>query len=679
MSQITGSVLAVDSSQSKGWQVLDRVLTHEGFAWGCRAPSLSIVVQGRHISAGQRKAVWQTLLDACPGLGEWADKEEDAELVWPQSVQWLLTIWQHLQQAQGMALFESGRIVSRSVGVVRCVVPVGHQGHKAMTHLIQTTMRCLQSHEDVTPNLEEGTHLDDGLSRAVQALKALAEKGSNVPRFVKAAVELGMPMMVMPGGVIQYGIGSKGRRLDSSFTDQTPVIAAKLARNKMWTSALLKQAGLPVAPHLLVPNADQAVKAAHRLVFPVVVKPLDLDGGVGVAAGLLTDQEVRLAFEAAKKKSSNVLVEKHVFGKDYRLTVFQDEAVWTIERVPAAVVGDGQSTVAQLVAQVNSDPRRGNGLHAPLKKLNLDDEATGLLTKLGLSADSVPALGTFVRLRRTANVATGGMPVAVQGQVHPDNARLAVRAAQALGLDLAGIDLLIEDISRSWLEQGSNVAVCEVNGQPNLGQTTSAHLYGQLLKRLVTGNGRVPTILVMGAEHPSKWLDGFVSAFQRHGLRVGTAGPLGVFVDGEQYTTGDKMNLLAAGTTLSMSNRVDAIVVALTEDSVLKTGLPWARYDVLLLAGSHVPSVTDQSEVSKQQHPAYLWMHHLLPACDGWVIASQTAGYRVNDLEKVTKAQWVEASGNQYDVVAKTLELIFQTDQSNSSPYLNGEPSSVRG
>lgn len=661
MSQITGSVLDGDSSQKNGWQVQDRVLFHEGFALGCRSPSVSIVVQGRHISTGQRKALWQTLLVACPGLGEWADKEEDAELVWPQSVQWLLTIWQHLQQAQGIALFETGRIVSLSADVVRCLVPVGHQGHKAVTNLIQTTLRSLQSHEDVMLNLEKVPHVDDFLSRAAQDLKALAEKGSNVPRFVKAAVELGMPMLVMPGGVIQYGIGSKGRRLDSSFTDQTPVIAAKLARNKMWTSALLKQAGLPVAPHLLVPNADQAVKAAHHLGFPVVVKPVDLDGGVGVAAGLQTDQEVRLAFDAAKKKAPNVLVEKHVFGKDYRLTVFQDEAVWTIERVPAAVVGDGESTVAELVAQVNSDPRRGSGLHAPLKRLILDDEASGLLNKLGLSADSVPALGTFVRLRRTANVATGGMPVAVQCQVHPDNARLAVRAAQALGLDLAGIDLLIEDVSRSWLEQGSNVAVCEVNGQPNLGQTTSAHLYGQLLKRLVTGNGRVPTILVMGAEHPSDWLDGFVSAFRQHGLRVGTAGPLGVFVDGEQYTTADKTSLLAAGTTLSMSNKVDAIVVALTEDSVFKTGLPWARYDVLVLAGSHIPLVTDQRQVSKQQHTAYLWLQHLLPACDGWVIASRTAGYRVNALEKLTSAEWIDADGTPYDIISNTLELIFSS------------------
>ena len=113
-----------------------------------------------------------------------------------------------------------------------------------------------------------------------------------------------------------------------------------------------------------------------------------------------------------------------------------------------------------------------------------------------------------------------------------------------------------------------------------------------------------------------------------------------------------------------MSKQVDAIVVAVTEDSVLKTGLPWARYDALVLAGSHIPSVTDQREVSKQQHPAYLWMHHLLPACDGWVIASRTAGIRVNAMEKITSAQWVDASGNQNDVVEKTLELIFQSDPS---------------
>jgi len=659
VSMTTNTVSAAESAPLNRWQVLDRVLVHEGFALGCRAPSVTIVMQAQHISAKQRKALYQALLADCPGLGEWAGTEDGAELVWPQSVHWLLNVWQRLQQAQGIALFESGRIVASSAGVVRCVVPVGHQGHNAMTQLILSMLRWLQLHQDAPLPLGEVHPVDADLSRAVRALKVLAEKGSNVPRFVRAAVELAMPMLVLPGGVIQYGVGSKARRLDSSFTDQTPVIGVKLARNKMWTSALLAQAGLPVAPHVLVPNADQAVSTAHRLGYPVVIKPVDLDGGVGVAAGLQTDQEVRLAFDAAQKLSSNILVEKHVFGKDYRLTVFQDEVVWTIERVPAGVVGNGESKVSDLVAQVNADPRRGSGMHAPLKRLILDEEATGLLHKQGLSADAVPALGTFVRLRRTANVATGGMPVAVQGQVHPDNARLAVRAAQALGLDLAGIDLLIDDVSRSWLEQGSNVAVCEVNGQPNLGQTTSAHLYGQLLKRVVADNGRVPTIIVLGAEHPSHWLDAFASALQQHGLRVGTAGPLGVFVDGERYTTADKTSLFAAGKTLALCKNVDAMVVAIAEDGVFTTGLPWARYDALVLAGSHMPSVSDQSKILNRQHPALLWLQHLLPACDGWVIADQTAGYKVSGLEEVTAAQWLDVIGTPSDIAMQTLQKIY--------------------
>ena len=147
--------------------------------------------------------------------------------------------------------------------------------------------------------------------------------------------------------------------------------------------------------------------------YPVVVKPADQDGGIAVSADIRTGEELEKAFHRAREKSANVLVEQFIPGRDYRLQVFRGRCVWAIERVPASVTGDGVSTIERLVAIANADPRRGDGPHSPLKRLKLDDEALELLQRDGLSVQSIPAQGAFVKLRRASNVGSGGMPVNV--------------------------------------------------------------------------------------------------------------------------------------------------------------------------------------------------------------------------------------------------------------------------
>ncbi len=644
-------------SGSIKWQIVDRMYAYEGFAFGCRYPSLGIVLQGHKLSIGAKIALLERLVRACPSLESHLTVGQGEEGDWLQDLTWLLSIWQGLQQAKGVVVFEIGRVLSFTSSQARCLVPVVRLGHEAMAKLINATIQWLQYYENAS-TLEEQSFADEGLLRSIKGLDNIAANGSNVPRFVKAADELGLPWMELPGVVIQYGVGSKGRWLDSSFTDETPQIAAKLARNKRWANAILAMAGLPVAPHIVIADAEQAVKAAERLGYPVVIKPLDLDGGVGVAAGLESEDEVRQAFGEAKKYSKNTLLEKHVFGRDYRLTIFQGELIWAIERVPAGVQGNGQSSVAELIKQVNADPRRGSGIHAPLKSLVLNEEAKALLIKQGLSPESIPKDGQFVRLCRVANVASGGQPVAVYDKVHPDNAQLAVRAAQALGLDLAGVDLLIDDVSRSWRESSANVAICEVNGQPNLGQTTAAHLYAQILKRLVKNGGRIPTILLLGADQPEDLLEAFRVALQAQGLRVGIAGPKGVRIESDLISK-RPISFFSAGRMLSLNRQVDAMVLAITEDSVLKKGLPLARYDALVLAGKQWPQ-GEQASVTRMRNLEQLWLQHLLPACDGVVMVQQTAGIKVDGIEKVTAAQWFEISGSERELVERTVQLVLR-------------------
>lgn len=630
------------------WRIAGTAQAVPGYLHGCRYPSLVLDFEGGPLPRAAREGLraccgkGRAPLDDAPGAGQ-------GTLDWRRSAEWLLQLWQAVQAAQGVPVFEAGRILSLSSTRVRCAVPTAAGAQPAMAVLAQRTLEHL-----ARAGQDGGAGGDPALEQAVLALGAFAARSSNVPMFVRAAFEAGLPLRELPGGVVQYGVAARARWLDSSFTDATPSISAKLARHKAWAASLLDQAGLPVPPHELAGDAEGAVRAAQRLGYPVVVKPADLDGGVAVAAGLESDEEVREAFASAGKHSRQILVEKFVPGRDYRVQVFDGEVIGAVERIPGGVTGDGHSSVAQLVQLCNADPRRGTGSHAPLKKLVLDDEAMRLLQRQGLDADAVPAGGRFVRLRRAANVASGGMPVAAYDRLHPDNARLAVRAAQALGLDLAGIDLLIPDIAVSWLKSGA--AICEVNGQPTLGQIVSGHLYLQILRKLVPGSGRVPTIVVLGAADAAAWLAALSDALAADGLRVGVAGPDFVRAGGETLHA-KAATPHAAGRMLCLNRGVDAMVVAVGDDSVLRTGLAFDRFDALILAGVQLRCGQAMSNDAHRRRLRDL-LASLLPGCDGVVVTHASGGLRVDGFEGLTGAAWHVLEGDPAQVAGRTVQMV---------------------
>lgn len=638
-----------DQTKAASWRLLGGIQSLAGHGYGSRYPSLVLSIEGLPLDTGIREALWSALAEVCPSMAR-PPFVEVVSRAWPQSLEWLLAIWQSLQLGSGLPVYEAGRVLVHSSTQARCLIPVSGTAHRAMAEVVQATLDWL------TGVSLAGNH-DSNRSRLEHAIKALSRhcpQGSNVPRFVKAAYEAGIPVLELPGGVYQYGVGSRARWLDSSFTDVTSTISSKLARRKTWASALLRQAGLPVPAHFPVADAQQAVQAAHRLGYPVVVKPADLDGGLGVAAGLLADEEVVQSYEIARKCSGNILVEKHAEGRDYRVTVFNGEVIAAIERVPAGVTGDGCSTVIQLIEGINADPRRGQGKQALLQRLVIDEESRRVLDSQRLSPSSVPANGRFVRLRRAANVASGGMPVAVQDRIHPDNARLAVRAAEALRLDLAGIDLLIPDIAVSWRQSGA--AICEVNGQPNLGQITTAHVYGAILKQLVSGRGRIPTIVVVGADRSDPWLSGLSSRLTEAGMRVGVVGGGVTRATGETLHT-EGLSPYAGGRMLALDRRVDAMILAIEDDSVLRTGLPLDRFDALILAGSCLRAHKPHAAANLQRLLNEVLLC-VLPACDGVVVVPAGQGLKGQGSSARTRAVWHELDGDVHAVIEQTVKLL---------------------
>jgi len=445
------------------------------------------------------------------------------------------------------------------------------------------------------------------LAPLLERLRRVGPQGMNTARFLAAAANAGMPWRRVSGNVYQFGQGAEAVWLDSSYTDQSACIASTLARNKFDAAFVLRRAGVPVPRHRAVTTVAEAVAVAETMGFPVVVKPIDRDGGRGVAVELDSPATVAAAAAAALELSRVALVEEFIPGNDYRLQVHRGEVIWASHRIPGGVTGDGAKTVAALLAELNADPRRGEpGSAALLKRIALDDEARDLLARQRLAPDAVPEAGRFVRLRRAANVASGGRAVGVLEQVHPDNLALAARAAEALRLDLAGVDLLIPDIARSWLEGGA--AVCEVNAQPQLWPT----LPEKILGRLVRGQGRIPLVAVLGSSGDAAWAQGIAAAAGGGGAGVGFASRAGALLGGETILRGPA-DLLPAGDALLFDRRVRAAVVFFDDARPLHTGLPSDVFDLVALVGGPAAS---------GDWPRWLALGRLLAgACRGGIVA----------------------------------------------------------
>jgi cyanophycin synthetase len=417
--------------------------------------------------------------------------------------------------------------------------------------------------------------LHQDLVKLIEKSKRYAPRGLNTLRILKAAHEESIPWRHIIDNVYQFGWGSRSHWLDSSFTDETSQISARLARNKATCAIVLSQAGLPVPSHLLATNETHAVELANKLGYPVVVKPANLDGGRGVLVGLSSAEAVRKAYLSVCKLSSQILIEKYVSGNDYRLQVHKREVFSVLHRRPAYIIGDGVSTIETLILEANRNLNKqkpDRSAEQARVAIVVDDELNEWLRQQGQTLKSKPASGQPIRLKGAANVSSGGTREEIPiDNVHPDNLALAERAASTLRLDLAGVDLIIPNISCSWRETGA--AIIEVNAQPQI----SRHLLRPLIRRILRGNGRIPVIVIVGNERQAEMLRKSLTI----SLKVNSICLEWLFSQGAtpseiQKTTAQCRNLLS-------DNNIDAIIwhIATCETSV--EALPFDRLDALVI------------------------------------------------------------------------------------------------
>jgi cyanophycin synthetase len=596
-----------------------------GFIYGFKNPSLLILLQCNVGKSGS----W--LRDVNLAIASHLERSErdtgisglDPNLSLTERTALSIFHWmEKFYRAANVPVFEKGKIIGTepAESLLMIGIPTLSFLHKETLNnfcWLMEVFNLASAGRNFLPCLDEHAAI-------IKRLAPAASKMKNTERLLKEALRRGIPVVSIVDDIYQYGYGSRSRLLESTFTDVTPVIGTRFARSKTVASGFMRKAGIPVPEQRIARNIKEAECAALELGFPLVVKPADLDGGIGVTAGIDTMEEMRGAFNAALMESANIVLERHFEGQDFRLVVFEDKLIIAVERVPGGVIGDGKCTVRQLVEQVNTDPNRGDGVRTILKKLEIDKEALFLLRKKKMDADDIPAEGEFVKLRRTANIAKGGTPRLVSDRVHPDNEALAIRAARLLGLDLAGIDLLIPDISRSWLETGC--AICEVNAQPNLGGITSSHLYGQILGALVDGDGRIPVCIVFGDPSDTNLARKAAALLENEGFVCGIGDRNGVMV-GQNVFHGP-VDLFAAGEMLLTERTVNAVLLCINDITLLSTGLPFERFDLFVLAGTEINLPLGISEDERDLQLQTL-LDFILPACDGNIIIVENDGTNV--------------------------------------------------
>ncbi len=390
--------------------------------------------------------------------------------------------------------------------------------------------------------------------------------------------------------LVQLGQGVHAKRIRATMTSETSAIAVDTASDKDLTTKLLGAAGLPVPQQDSVRTADQAVRVANRIGYPVVIKPLDGNHGRGVCLNLNNEQDVRDAFPIAVDQSRRgwVIVESFITGKDYRCLIIDGRLVAVAERVPASVTGDGTSTVQQLVDTTNADPRRGVGHEKVLTRIKIDAGALEVLQAQGHTLDSVPNEGEMVKLALTGNMSTGGISIDRTFEAHPENIEIAEEAARMIGLDIAGIDFICPDITQPVRETGG--AICEVNAAPGFRMHTHPTIgEPQFIAKPVVdmlfppgAASRIPIVAVTGTNGKTTTSRMISHIFKGMGRKVGMTSTDGVVIDERLVIRADASGPRSARMVLQ-NPRVDFAVFEVARGGILREGLGYERNDVAVV------------------------------------------------------------------------------------------------
>ena len=428
------------------------------------------------------------------------------------------------------------------------------------------------------------------VAATVNKLKAMVDDlclGPSTACIVDAASDRKIPSIrLTDGNLVQLGYGALQRRIWTAETDRTSAIAESISSDKDLTKQLLSQCGVPIPQGQIVHTPQEAWEIAQSMGLPVVIKPKDGNHGRGVALDLNTAEEIKAAFAVAEVEGSEVMVERFIKGEEHRVLVVGNKVVAVAKGETATIKGNGVSTVEELIeSQINSDPRRGEEEGFPLDTIRLSEHLAAVLElqRQGLDAKSVPVKDRVVIVQRNGN-----MSYDVTDLIHPEVEQIATLAARVIGLDIAGIDLVVQDISKPLAPQGG--AIVEVNAGPGLlmhikpavgkprpvGRAIVDHLFAH------KDNGRIPLVGILGSQQTCILSKLVTWLLHLSGRRTGLACSDGLFMDQRKVQSVDARNFELSQRIL-INRALDAAVFESTALQILSEGLPYDRCQVGVL------------------------------------------------------------------------------------------------
>ncbi len=491
---------------------------------------------------------------------------------WPAHILEHVTL--ELQNLAGMP-GGLGRARETSVrGVYKVIVRAWHE---------EVTKAALYAARDLVMAAIQDRPYD--VQGAIDTLRELADDlrlGPSTACIVDAADDRDIPCIrLSDANLVQLGYGARQRRIWTAETDRTSAIAESISSDKDLTKSLLQACGVPVPEGRLVDTAQEAWEAAESIGLPVVVKPCDGNHGRGVFTNLTTQAEIETAYTVAVDEGSGVVVERFIQGDEHRLLVVGDRMVAAARGDAATVTGDGISTIEELIeSQLNSDPRRGRDEDHPLNFIRLDSAALLELKRQNFARDSVPPAGTSVLIQRNGNVS-----IDVTDLVHPSVAATVALAARVVGLDIAGVDLVAQDISQPL--EGQRGAIVEVNAGPGLlmhlkpaageprpvGRAIIDHLFPE------GDSGYIPIVGISGSKGKTTVACLVARLLQLNGQYTGLACSSGLFFARRHVQKTDAANW-AAGRRVLLNRAVHAAVIENGPRSILCEGMAYERCKV---------------------------------------------------------------------------------------------------
>ena len=524
----------------------------------------------------ERLTAWlPTLIEHRCGVGERGGfLQRLREGTWPGHILEHVTI-----ELQNLAGMQSGFGKARETGVRGVYKVVVRSRQEQVTHA------ALHAARDLLLAAMQDKPFD--VAGTVARLHDMVDSlclGPSTACIVDAATDRGIPSIrLTEGNLVQLGYGARQRRIWTAETDQTSAIAEGISKDKDLSKSLLSACGVPVPEGRIVDSPQDAWGAAEDIGVPVVVKPSDGNHARGVSVDLMTREEVEAAFPLADAEGSHVIVERFIRGNEHRLLVIGGKLAAAARGETISLVADGQSTIRQLIdSQINSDPRRGAGEEFPLDVLLVDENPSVRfeLERQGYNAESIPPKDTKVLIQRNGNVA-----IDVTDEVHPEVAATVALAARIVGLDIAGIDLVAEDISRPLAEQGG--AIVEINAGPSLlmhlkpaegkprpvGKAVVDNLFAE------GESGRIPVVGISGTDGMSLTARIVSQLLHLHGDHVGLACADGLYFAQRKTDRRDSANW-TAGQKVLMNHSVEVAVIENSADTILTEGLAYDRCQV---------------------------------------------------------------------------------------------------